>query len=347
MLNKLKIYQIDPANNVVVKKGKLITQLEDKVDEFFYNHILKSISNPKTKTARFKSKTNQALLDSTKAFQGETSFEEATGNFSYELSKNIHSSVKDDFLLVFIEYTFENEDSSINPGETILSILKMDAKDGIQYVNDEFDIKSNMLPDLGNQLQKCSFIYKTRIEKFELNNENEGFHLKVLDKQTENISNYFINLMSSAVVPNDQTMSKLAKSFVKKGLKKYANSEKDIENIGNEIESILSRRKKVSIKGIVDELSPFVSDKKLEEDGLTLNGLSNEIFGLMLQKNPSAQGEFTANPTGGERFTLRNKHKSVSVSIEKGLINSNIVEFDDSNEDFFTLKIPKDLVFID
>ncbi|EAG3690460.1 hypothetical protein B9E01_15190, partial [Listeria monocytogenes] len=80
MLNKLKIYQIDPANNVVVKKGKLITQLEDKVDEFFYNHILKSISNPKTKTARFKSKTNQALLDSTKAFQGETNFEEATGN---------------------------------------------------------------------------------------------------------------------------------------------------------------------------------------------------------------------------------------------------------------------------
>ncbi|HBJ9774194.1 TPA: hypothetical protein LES06_002898 [Listeria monocytogenes] len=223
----------------------------------------------------------------------------------------------------------------------------MDAKDGIQYINDEFDIKSNMLPDLGNQLQKCSFIYKTRIEKFELNNENEGFHLKVLDKQTENISNYFINLMSSAVVPNDQTMSRLAKSFVKKGLKKYANSEKDIENIGNEIESILSRRKKVSIQGIVDELSPFVSNKKLEEDGLTLNGLSNEIFGLMLQKNPSAQGEFTANPTGGERFTLRNKHKSVSVSIEKGLINSNIVEFDDSNEDFFTLKIPKDLVFID
>ncbi|EGS0274477.1 hypothetical protein I7Z58_002970, partial [Listeria monocytogenes] len=166
-------------------------------------------------------------------------------------------------------------------------------------------------------------------------------------KQTENISNYFINLMSSAVVPNDQTMSRLAKSFVKKGLKKYANSEKDIENIGNEIESILSRRKKVSIQGIVDELSPFVSNKKLEEDGLTLNGLSNEIFGLMLQKNPSAQGEFTANPTGGERFTLRNKHKSVSVSIEKGLINSNIVEFDDSNEDFFTLKIPKDLVFID
>lgn len=34
MLNKLKIYQIDPTNNIVVKKGKLITKLEEKVDVF-------------------------------------------------------------------------------------------------------------------------------------------------------------------------------------------------------------------------------------------------------------------------------------------------------------------------
>lgn len=280
-------------------------------------------------------------MDSLKAFGGISDFEEATDSFSYELSKNIHSSVKEDFLLVFIEYTFDNGNATVEMQETILSILKMDAKDGIQYINDEFDIKSNMLPDLGNQLQKCSFIYRTRIENFDLNNKNEGFHLKVLDKQSENVSNYFINLMNSAVVPNDQIMSNLARSFVKKGLKKYANSEKDVENIGNELESILSRRKKVSIKGIVDELSPFVSDAKLENEGLTLKGVSDEIFGLILQKNPSAQGEFIANPVGGERFILNNKQKSISISIEQGLINDNIVEYDNSDEEFIILKIPR------
>lgn len=348
MLNKLKIYQIDPANNVISKKGKLTTKVKEQVDAFFSKHILKTISNSQTKTARFRTNTNLAFENATKAFLDEEGFIEASDSYSYELSKNIHGSVKDEFLLAFVEYYFEGDHSGIvDSGETIFAILKMDMNDGIQYTGDDFDIQPNMLPDLGNQLKKCSFVYKKRIDNFVDNNKETGFHLKVLDKTTPNVSNYFINLMSAAVVTNDAINSGLAKSFVKKNMKKYVNSEEDIENISNGLESIMSRRKKVNVPGIVEELSPFISEKKMENEGLTLDGLSDKIFEEMLQKNPSAQGTFIADPKGGKHFIISNKQKSVKVSIEIGLINDKIIEYDDSDEYFITLKIPKDLASID
>lgn len=346
MINCLKVFEIDPELRIISNESTTLKKFEPQVSDFFRDHILKSVSDTHSKAARFKDDSDDIFKQCFECFS-DSNFDKNSKKIAESLINNIHINVKKDFIFIVLSYTFETKDKNawINVGEEILAIMKMETSDGIQIIDNDFDIHENMLPDLGNNLQKCSFVYKTKIENFDINNKGKEFHLKILDKQDKSISTYFINLMKSVVVADNEEMSKLAQRVIKKNLKNYIASEATREELDRDFRIIMSRRKRTSIKNIVEELFPILDKDRVHNSGITPKGLGDDVFKQILQINPSALNSFVAEPVNCPRYILRNKDHSVNLSIEKGLIDDGIVFIDDTNDNKnIIIKIPKKLM---
>jgi len=348
LIKCLKIFEIDPDLEVIQNEGELLNEFEDGVDRFFRTHIIKSIEHMNTKVARFRNETSDIFRYCRDCFIVED-FEENSKNIANILKSNMHFSVKNKFLLVMLNYEFEKRelgyaDADPDEVEEILSIMKMETNDGIELLNNEFIIHQNMLPDLGNHLQKCVFVYKSFLENFEENNRNENFHLKILDKQDKTISNYFINLMNSVLVADDEVMSRLAQRFIKRTAKSYTEGQDQYEEVEKQIRVIMSQRKRTSVQNIFTEIFPLLDIVKLEEAGHDVESLSQETFNLMRQNNPSAYTDFVSHPVDGKKYILSNENRSIYLSIEQGLIDDHVVKVDTSKSREIVISIPKNQV---
>lgn len=349
MIRLMKIFEIDPELHVIDVEGELINEVEPEVHEFFKKHIYQSINNKKAKDVRFRSERSRTFIDCVNCFN-ETMFSESSKNIAENLATNIHSNVTSNFHLI-ITLLEMNEGDNVDlevevDEEYILSIIKMETNHGIQMEQNEFIIQPNMLPDLGNQLQKGSFVIKSFVENYEENNQGTKFHSRILDKQDRAISNYFMNLMGSTVVADDGESSKLAQQFISKNVKKYVASEGERVAVDRTLGSIFSRRERTSVGAIVTQLEQYVNDDTLERAGYTIDGLSNEIFNQMRQRNPSVRNEFESIPYMPEKTIIRNEDRSVMVSIEKGLIEDELVEIQMPTADNrkYTIIIPEDII---
>lgn len=343
MIRALKIFEIDPNLNFVEEEGELITQVKPAVDNFFREHIINSLTNKHSKPCRFRNETRGVVEDCRECFSLD-SFNIASKQIAEELSQKIHYSVNDNFIFIVVWYFFEGANEYFEDNENILAILKMETNDGVQLINNStFDIKENMLPDLGNQLQKCSFVYKSYLDKYEENNQDDKFHLKILDKQDKSIATYFINLMDSVVVADDTEMSKLAVAFIKNNVKKYT-SESDKKFVDEKLRIMMSRREHTSVNQMVLNLQEYIQMDMLNKAGIqTITALSDNIFDKILKRNPSAVNEFKIEPVTGEKFFLRSNDRSIMISIEQGLIDDDTVDIE-ADEDNHYVTIPKELV---
>lgn len=349
MIRLMKIFEIDPELHVIDIEGELIKKVKPEVHNFFKKHIYQSINNKKAKDVRFRSEESTTFTDCVNCFN-EDMFSESSKNIAKNLATNIHSNVTSNFHLI-ITLLAVNEgdkvDLEVGVDEYILSIIKMETSHGIQMEQNKFIIQPNMLPDLGNQLQKGSFVIKSFVENYEENNQGTKFHSRILDKQDKAISNYFMNLMGSTVVADDGESSKLAQQFISKNVKKYVASEGERVSVDRMLGSIFSRREKTSVGAIVTQLEHYVNSETLENSGFTIDGLSDEIFNQMRQRNPSVRNEFQAIPYMPDKTIIRNEDHSVMVSIEKGLIEDRLVEIytpNDDNDHKYTIIIPEDII---
>jgi hypothetical protein len=344
----MRVFEIDPELKVVDVEGELIDSLDDRVHDFFKEHIYNSLIHKNTKEVRFKINNTDTVNNCQACFNEET-FADSSRNIAGSLATNIHSNVTNNFHLIIAVYQVDTDDWFLDNNENVLAILKMETNQGVQMENGEFRIQPNMLPDLGNQLQKCAFVIKSFVENFEDNNQNLGYHSRILDKQDTTVSNYFMNLLDSAVVADDGESSKLAQQFISKNVKKYVETEQDQVNVDRNLGIIFSRRNRTSIDAIVTELERHISLEKLEQAGLTIDGLSDDILLKIRQKNPSARNEFESIPYKPAKLILKNDDHSVMISIEKALIEDDIIEIQgpqDINRNY-TIKIPENLVTSD
>lgn len=342
MINYMKVFEIDPDLEVISRESEVMLGFEPKIDVFFKKHIIKSTKDVNSKAARFRSDNSDIFIPCSKCFI-EDDFEQAALKIADQLKMNMHYSVKKPFLLIVFTYKF-TDDEFIGDDE-LLAIMKMELNEGIQMNDNEFKIQPNMLPDLGNSLQKCAFIYKSKIENFKDNTVGNNFHLRILDKQDKTISTYFINLMNSVLVADDQVMSRLAHRFIKSKAKSFTADEKEFEKVKKQLNIIMSQRKRTSINAIVTEIYPFLNKDMLEKAVMDEETLANETFDLILQSNPSATATFTSLPTNGEKYRLSSDNKSIWVSIEQGLVDDNTVRIDEQcDSNFIRIDIPKTMV---
>lgn len=348
MIEYLKVFEIDPDLGVISQESRTMKSFNRKVDHFFKKHILNSVTNTNSKSARFRSSKSEIYSSCLECFSKDK-FDEAARSIADILKDSMHYSVKNSFLLIILNYQFDRDIPELNSEgkEEILAIMKMEMNEGIQMNDNKFQIQPNMLPDLGNNLQKCSFIYKSRAMMFEENNIDDGFHLRILDKQDKTISNYFISLMNSVLVADDEVMSRLAQRFIRKKARAYTDSEASFEKVEKRINIIMSQRKKTSVRSIITEIYPYFSTEILAKKGDDEDSITEDTFELMLQSNPSAVSSFISQPTDGKKYMLSNDNRSIWVSIEQGLIDEKTVKVDEnSSSRSIKLEIPKKMVKI-
>lgn len=342
MIKYMKVFEINPDLEVISHESDVMSDFDFKIDDFFRKHIIKSTTDPNSKAARFRSDNSDIFNPCIQCFT-ENDFDQSSLDIANHLKLNMHYSVKNSFLLIVLSYNFE-EDRFVGTDE-VLAIMKMELNEGIQMNGNEFKIQPNMLPDLGNSLQKCAFIYKSKIENFKDNTVGNNFHLRILDKQDKTISTYFINLMNSVLVADDQVMSRLAHRFIKNKAKNFTADEKEFEKVKKQLNIIMSQRKRTSINAIVTEIYPFLNKDMLVKAVMDEETLANETFDLILQSNPSATASFTSLPTNGEKYKLSSDNKSIWVSIEQGLVDDNTVRIDEQcDSNFIRIDIPKNMV---
>lgn len=342
MIKALKVFEINPNLNYVKKESKVIRAFDPTVDNFFKEHIVKSIKNKHSKPCRFR-KNDSDIVRYSKACFDYSTFDEASKEIAENLSRNIHYSVKNNFIFIVIWYFFEGENDFFSDEENILAILKMETNDGIQMIEDDFDVHPDMLPDLGNQLQKCSFVYKSTLEDFDRFNIDDKFHLKILDKQDSTISTYFINLMNSVVVADDSVMSQLANKVIKDRVKEYT-TEENKKEVDKQMRIIMSSRKQTSIRDIVGQLEHLMEPSLLKSSNFfTIDAFSDDVFEIILKKNPSAMANFKTEPNNNDKYILRNDDRSVMISIEQGLLDNYTVKISETKNKY-TLVVPKNLV---
>lgn len=343
MIEYLDVFEIDPVLQIITNESGIFRDLDNEVNHFFRNHIISSMENKRAKTVRFRDENSPIVRECRNCFS-EDSFEVASRNIAHNLAMNIHSNVNETFHFILAVYEIDNDNNVYDEGERILSILKMKTNTGVQMTNGQFFIQEDMLPDLGNQLQKCSFVVESFLENYGENNTGNRFHSKILDKQDVSISNYFMNLMASAVVANDEDMSKLSETFINRVVRDFV-SEDQIDEFDREMDIIYSRRQRVSVHGIIEQLEPFIQDNLLEAAGYTIDGLGDHVFEGMQARNPSVQAEFSTIPDASNKFKLGNVNRSVIVRIEKGLINTVVTLVEPTVEDpNYTITIPAGFV---
>lgn len=341
MIECLKVFEIDPELKSVDKESETYQNLDFEVNDFFKKHMKKSIENKKAKLVRFRNENSSIVNQSKKCFVAET-FEEGAKEIARNLAFGIHANVVRNFHFIVVVYRVEDDNWLYDRGERILGILKMETNNGVQMRDEDFLVQADMLPDLGNQLQKCSFIFESFLNNYEENNNGENYHSKILDKQDSTISNYFMNLMESIEVANDELMSKYAEQFIKKHVKPFVDKE-DYILVDNKVDTIMSRRENTSVSAIVNQLQEYIRLDFLEAAQFTIDGLANDIFSKIQGKNPSVHEEFLSTPFKPEKYMLKNEARSVIISIEQSLVNDGIVNIETDNDNY-SITIPNELM---
>lgn len=367
MIIKLMINEITPTEDdslptIAYSRTFEGGNLETKIHDFFSRHINRSFVNSKMKNLKF-TNYHSTILNSSKALLGiiakresddeSTHFERHSKIITKKLAENIHKNVTNPFL--FIVLTFEHED------DELLCLIKMEKFFGVQFVNDDLKIQLDMLPDVKTDLQKCAFIYKNQIsvltEEDFINedqeiNDQQDFHSKILDRQDESISKYFMtSFLESYVIAQDKEITKLASKHITSELSKYLKEGANKGDIKRYLEKELQKRKATSVSTLVEDVinnSDLINVEKITSNNMDNESLSLSVFRGMKNENTSAYQEFTSSPDYIEKTVIEDKvsnGRDIKIHFSKMYERQGNIQFIEENE-HVTLRIKKDKIII-
>lgn len=373
MIHKLMVNEITPADDDSIPTMEFSRifkgdELDIKIHKFFEHHIKRSFENPKMKNLKF-TNFSSTILSSSKSLlrldepreneNQETHFIRHAKILTKKLAENIHKNVTNPFLFIVLNFTFDDEE--------LLCLIKMEKFFGVQFTDNNLLIQLDMLPDVKTDLQKCAFIYKSRIENLteddftdaEITDEdNEGndqnaFHSQILDRQDESVSKYFMtSFMESFVIAKDKEITKLAAKHITNELAKYLNVDSQKSDIKKYLDNELQKRKGTSILTLVDDVinnSTFIDNDKIRNENTDGQNLSLTIFENMRNENSSAYQEFTSSPDFIERTVIKdtmNDGRDIRITFSKMYEEKGIVNFDASNDEIVTLTIQKSKISV-
>lgn len=372
MINEITPTDDDSLPTIDYSKIFEGAELERKIHNFFERHIERSFENPKLKNLKF-SNYNSTIMNSSKALSGITPTPDDESDIDFfirhgkivtkKLAENIHKNVTNPFLFIILDFTYKKDGKKIE----LLCFIKMEKFFGVQFTDQNLKLHPDMLPDVKTDLQKCAFIYKSKIENLteddfkqtdatqtnEKADFQDTFHSKILDRQDESISKYFMtSFMESYIIAQDKEITRLASNHITTVLQKYLKDGKNKSDIKKYLDNELQKRKDTSVKYLVDDIvknSKFISNAKITSSNLDSDKLALMVYKKMKEENDSAYQEFTSTPDLIKRTTITDsasEGRDVRISFSKMYEDQGVIEFDESQEDIVTLSIQKSRITI-
>lgn len=325
----------------------------ETVTKKFAENIHKNVTNP--------------FLFIVLTFAFEFSSEESSGNnVSSTENENISeeevvATSENEIAATIAEEPLTKNETTENTIEDILCLIKMERFDGVQYTSQNFNIHPDMLPDYKTDLQKCAFIYKSKIvglQESDFTNidvvenpdlSNLDFHSKVLDRQDENISKYFMtSFLESYPIAKDGDVTRMVHKHTTAELAKYLSENCDSKQLDNFIENELQKRNRTSVSRIVEEVvnnSNMINHEKIESLNLDTDKISQSVFSNMRKENNSVYQEFVSTPDIIEKSSIKdidNNGRDIRIYISKMFQTYGYATIDTtSSEEYVTIKLKK------
>ena len=316
-----------------------------KIVEDLDSRINKCIDDKYAKNIRFKTPSSQMVTNVSEIFENEENFDRNSEDIASKFQDSIGRRFQNDFYLVVLTTEIESRE--------VLFLVKMETGTAIQ-VTDENTLTTldKILPDKKSRLQKATVIYKDKTIQFkenreEPNSERENIHSRVLDRTDESISGYFFTkfLDSNNVIDDEDSAARMAIQAIETVVKPYIKSEVSPEIVKEKLTSFLSQRRDTSFEGLIQEVSD-VLNFNIENRETDIEKLSQEAYDLAKRKNNTVVASFVAKLYRPPKVTYvaQGDEQQIKISFLKSLESHRDVYWDDDDDDFYVLKINKEVI---
>lgn len=179
------------------------------------------------------------------------------------------------------------------------------------------------------------------------NSERTNIHSRVLDRTDDNISGYFFKkfLDSDNVIDDEDSAARIAIQAIDTVVKPYIKSEVNSGVVKEKLTNFLSQRRDTSFEGLVQEVSD-VLDFDIVNRETDIERLSTEAYDLAKSKNNTVLASFVAKLYRPPKVTYvaEGDEQQIRISFLKSLESHKDVYWDDDDDDFYVLKINKEVI---
>lgn len=347
----------DKGNIYLSQEKENYIKLPIEIITFFDNHSKNVSESKKTQNIRFRTPYVEFLTHVNSIFNSIENFDEHTDFLADKFKNSMKRPPSKNFYLIF--YITE-----VNNSEC-LSILTMEARNGIQVNGEGFNILKEILPDKDARLKKAALVLKKESIDFKLGKEvieeidgEKKFirHATIIESRSTNkdvaLSEYFFNkfLDGEVVADNPTAVSKILKSVIPNTVKPFLSEQSSVKDIKRFLKTKFSTETKSTFFDIISGVEKYLSKEKMEEMNYDIHSLSDLAFENALEKNQTMTKTFVAKYKVIPKTTIKDNQddgRSIKISISKQSIDNQDVFIDKITDDtFHILKIKKSLVTI-
>lgn len=369
-MKRLKLYHFENRYGQTHYTSKNIYTSEQNIENtltlpreiitFFDNHSNKTNDSKKTQNTRFRMPHAQFLTHLSNLFTSIELFGEHCDYLAEKFKYSLKQVPKKSFYLIF--YLTE-----VNQQEC-LAILTMEARNGIQVNDNEFNILTEILPDKDSRLRKAAIVFKEDSLKFMNGMETNGDeadvadnnvfirHATLIDSQSTKddvaISEYFFaDFLDSEVVADTPTaISKILLDVIPSTVSPFLRNGKFVKDVKKHIRTKFSNETTSSFEELIHGMTDMFSSQLLNKENMDLDSLSELAYSNAQLKNKTITKRFTAKVIRAPKTIMKDikdSGKSFKLTISKKSIDNNDA-FIDSNTDeiFHIIKVKKRLVRI-
>lgn len=321
--------------------------------DFFDEHSCKVSESKRTQNIRFRSSYVQFLQHLEKIFISIEEFDKHTDILAEKFKNSLKRPPVKSFYLIFYVTTIGNDEC--------LSVLTMEARQGIQVKGNEFNILKEILPDRESRLKKAAIVYKKESLDFKKESDQKEQsifvrHATLIDsRSTSNdvaLPEYFFDtfLDGEVVADNPTAVSKIILDVVPNTVSPFLNKTFTKKDVTRHLKTKFSNETKSSFIDILNGIEDFLSKEKMNEANHDLESLSELAFSNARNTNKTITKTFVAKVTRSPKTIIKDKKddgKSIRMAIsKKSLDNRDVLIDQKKDKTFHIIKVKKSLVEI-
>ncbi|WP_346349997.1 hypothetical protein [Lactococcus petauri] len=324
--------------------------LTEEIQNFFNKHVKDVLESKRTRNSRFKKIDSPFLQYFEGIFDSYDMFDQKSRFLNTRFYNSLTQAQRKDFLLIIFDSSYGEE--------KCLGVLTMEAKKGLQLSGDILSIINDLLPDSGAKLKKAAIVFERESLTFKKEQEiatgDEEIsirHAVVIDRQTPDITNHFMDFLNSEIIPDKPTeVTKILLKVFPKVLSKYLMPEFKRKDIQNEIRNMFSTRRDSNFDSITHTLkTKFLSEEKLKEDNIDVDDLSSEVFREAKKQSSAINYSFTAESSRFSKNIIKDLKggKNINLVISEKSIEEGDVEIknlEKQDEPYIVVKVKRDAI---
>ncbi|WP_205272621.1 hypothetical protein [Lactococcus taiwanensis] len=360
LLDYLRIFHFkNNSDGIVYTDGKVYLKnekvgagaLTPEIESFFEKHADSISSSKRIQNIRFKGPKVLFIDYFEKLFESYEMFDFNSKKIAKKFRSHLTNAKRKDFILILF-------DMMTSQGKALV-ILTMEAKDGLQLENDNFNVVTDLLPDSTAKLKKAAIIFENETLKFRDELE-EGIkeddlpvrHAIVIDSQMieNNINLSFANFLDSQIIADKPTaVAKILLEVFPQQVRPYLEEGITRGIIKDELKRMFSTRRVSNFKDVTESLivKKLLSQDKIKQAKLDSTTLAKKIFASARRKNNSINMKFEAEVSRIPKKILVDKRggKNINVSISEASIEDGYVCFKEEKNEY-VIKVKRSAVDI-